>query len=200
MYRSVHSRKKSNLSRHIISWWLLSERQNWGYHQLGQKTYIFVETVYFAEILLFGLLHGLIWKSRILLILHWNQFAETSFETGRFEYSPDITSLASSKSSSVATFIFFMTGRFEYSLDITSLASSKSSSVAAFNKVVWGSIFRGIFCRDFDGFDMTVLLTPLDGKSATNRIEQFDKTFVKLTWRNSRRLGFILQFFFKLFI
>ena len=35
-------------------------------------------------------------------ILHTNGFAETSFKTDRFEYSPDFTSLASSKSTSVA--------------------------------------------------------------------------------------------------
>ena len=61
---------------------------------------------------------------------------------------------------------------------------------------------RVIFCRDFDGFDMTVLLTPLDGKSATNHIKQFDlcKLFVWLILAISRRQGFILHVYsFKTF-
>ena len=42
-------------------------------------------------------------------------------------------------------------------------------------------------------FDMTVHLTPLDGKSATDRIKQFDlsKRFVELILAVSRNLGFI---------
>jgi len=86
------------------------------------------------------------------------------------------------------------TGRFEYSPDITSLASSKSSSVAEWNKVVWRSFFFAFsFTMTLTAFDMTVHLTPLDGKSATDRIKQFDlsKRFVELILAVSRNLGFI---------
>ena len=87
------------------------------------------------------------------------------------------------------------TGRFEYSPDITSLASSKSSSVAEWNKVVWRSFFFAFsFTMTLTAFDMTVHLTPLDGKSATDRIKQFDlsKRFVEFILAVSRNLGFIL--------
>ena len=53
---------------------------------------------------------------------------------------------------------------------------------------------RLFFCLTLTAFDMTVHLTPLDGKSATDRIKQFDlsKHFVELILAISRNLGFIL--------
>ena len=50
-----------------------------------------------------------------------------------------------------------------------------SSSVATLNKVTWRSFFFVFsFAMTLTAFYMTVHLTPLDGKSAKNRIEQFD--------------------------
>ena len=58
-----------------------------------------------------------------------------------------------------------LTGRFEFSPDITSLASSKSSTVATF--LVWGSFSSSFLLPWLWRLNMTVLLTPLDGKLAS---------------------------------
>ena len=126
----------------------------------------------------FDLTHGLTLKSRILLLFPflyspWMESRDFFFVTGSFEYSPDISSFFK---------IFF--------------------SHEIFNKVVRGSFFLRLFCcLDFGGFDTAVLLTPLDGKSASqSHWTVWLTTFVKLTWRNSRRRGFILHYFTQQFL
>ena len=142
IYRSSkYSRKKSNRSRHFISWWLLSERQNWMYHQLGQKNLLFVETVYFAETLLFDLTHGLTLKSRILLLLP-------------FLYLPWMDS---------RNFFWLADSNFHRTSPLLFLRNHQQS------RHFW---FEGAFSSSFLlpwlwRLNMTVLLTPLDGKSAS---------------------------------